>query len=173
MSVHSYHLLLNHIQFSSIHGPDIPGSYTVHSLQQQILLLSPATSMTEHHICFGPATSFILGLLVILIHSSLVVYWTSSDLRERIFWCCIFLVFYTVHEVLTASTMGWSVTPFSSGSHFVRTLCCGPSIHPGWPCAAQSTASLSSTNPCTMTRQWSTKGTNAVFLSVNFQQKHQ
>ena len=41
---------------------------------------------------------------------------------------------YTVHEVLTASALGWSATPSSSGSRFVRTLCYGPSIlgGPAW-----------------------------------------
>ena len=33
------------------------------------------------------------------------------------FWCHIILVFYTVHEVLTAHILGRFTTPSSSGSH--------------------------------------------------------
>ena len=56
---------------------------------------------TEYSTCFGPATSFILGLLVILLHSS------QEHLQTLglIFWCHAFLAFYTVHEVLTAGVL--------------------------------------------------------------------
>jgi len=57
---------------------------------------------TEHCIHFGPIPSFILGLLVIL-HSSPVAYWTPFRLGALIFWCRIFLAFYTVYEILMAS----------------------------------------------------------------------
>ena len=63
------------------------------SLQHQILLSSPDTSTTEHRFCFGPAASFFLGLLVVLLHSSPVAYWTPSDLGTLVFWCYIFLSF--------------------------------------------------------------------------------
>ena len=52
------------------------------SLQHWILLASPDTSTTECRVCFGPTTSFILGLLVIFLHSSPVAYWTTSDLGD-------------------------------------------------------------------------------------------
>ena len=55
------------------------------SLQHQILLLSPDTSTTEHHFHFGPATSFFLELLVALLHSFPVPYWTHSDLEDSSF----------------------------------------------------------------------------------------
>ena len=55
------------------------------SLQHQILLLSPDTSTTECCIGFGPTFSFILGLLVILLHSSPVAYWTSLGLGDSSF----------------------------------------------------------------------------------------
>ena len=48
-----------------------------------------------------------------------------------IFWCHIFLAFYTVHEILTASVMGWFALPSSSGSRFVRTLGYDPSVLDG------------------------------------------
>ena len=44
-------------------------------------LLSPAdTDMTEHHFCFGLATSFFLEVLVIVLCSNPAVYWTPADL---------------------------------------------------------------------------------------------
>ena len=43
--------------------------------------LPPDTCTTEHHFCFGPATSFFQELLGIAPHSSLVSYWTLSDLK--------------------------------------------------------------------------------------------
>ena len=49
------------------------------SWQHQIFLLSPNTWKTKCCICFGPATSFIRGLLVILLYSSPVAYRTPSD----------------------------------------------------------------------------------------------
>ena len=49
-------------------------------------------------------------------------------------WCHIFLAFYTIHEVLTASILGWFAIPASSGLSFVRTLCYDLSIlgGPAW-----------------------------------------
>ena len=51
-----------------------------------------------------------------------------------IYWCHIFLAFYTIHEVLTASILGWFANPSSSGLSFVRTLCYDLSIlgGPAW-----------------------------------------
>ena len=45
-----------------IHGPKFQVPIQYCSLQQQSLLSSPDTSTTEHHIWFGPAASFILGV---------------------------------------------------------------------------------------------------------------
>ena len=47
---------------------------------------------------------------------------------ELIFQCRVFLSFYIINEVLTASILGWFSIPSSCGSRFVRTLCCEPSI---------------------------------------------
>ena len=68
--------------------------------------------------------------------------WEMSTIVQRlhlqtwglIFWCRIFLAFYTVHEVLTASILGWFASPSSSGSRFVRTVSYDPSIlgGPAW-----------------------------------------
>ena len=49
----------------------------------------------------------------------------SSDLAAAAAARC---PFFTVHEVLTASTLGWFAIPSSSGSRFVRTLCYDPSV---------------------------------------------
>ena len=100
-------------------------------LQHWILLSSLDTSTTECCIHYDPASSFILGLLVILPCSSPVAYWTLRTWGTR---CHIFLAFYTVQEVLTASILGWFAIPFSSGSHFVRTFCSDPSVlgGPAW-----------------------------------------
>ena len=38
------------------------------------------------------------------------------------------LAFYTVHEVLTASILGWFAIPSSNGSRFVRTVRYDPSV---------------------------------------------
>ena len=61
----------------------VPKQYC--SLQHQILLSSPDTSTTECHIRSGPATSFILGLLVILLCSSPAAYWTPLHLGNSFF----------------------------------------------------------------------------------------
>ena len=50
------------------------------SSQHQNLLSPPDTAMTEHHFCFGPATSLFLEVLVIVLCSTPVVYWTLADL---------------------------------------------------------------------------------------------
>ena len=66
------------------------------SLQHQILLSSPDTSTTERHFHFSPAVLFFLGLLVVLLHSSQVTYWTPSDLGESSFgviYFCLFMQF--------------------------------------------------------------------------------
>ena len=66
---------------------------------------------------FGPAPSFSLMLLVIALLSSPVAYWTPSDLwvgGGLIFWCHIFLPFYTAHGLLMARVLEWFSIPSSS-----------------------------------------------------------
>ena len=65
-------------------------------LQHWTLHSPPGTSITECYLCFGPASSFFLELLVIALHSSLVGYWTPSDLGSStsgIMSFCLFLLF--------------------------------------------------------------------------------
>ena len=48
------------------------------SSQHQTLLSPPDTSTTEHHFCFGPASSSFLELFLCY---SLITYWTPADLE--------------------------------------------------------------------------------------------
>ena len=57
-------LLLDHIQFTLIHGPNIQGSYEILLFIVLDLLSPPDTSTTEHHFHFGPASSFFLELFL-------------------------------------------------------------------------------------------------------------
>ena len=99
------------------------------SLQHQTLFWPPNTSTTEHHFCFGQATSFFLDLFVIALHSSPVAYWTPSNLRGSFFQCHIYLPFHTGHGVLTARILKWFAISFSSG-HVLSEL--STMIHPSW-----------------------------------------
>ena len=56
--------------------------------------------------------------------------------------------------VLTVNILGWFAIAFSSGSHFVRTLCYDPFVLGGWPCTAWLIASLSCASPFATKRQW-------------------
>ena len=51
-----------------------------YSLQRQTLLSPPDTSPTERHFHFGPAVFLFLEILVIVLCSSPVAYWTPSNL---------------------------------------------------------------------------------------------
>ena len=127
------------------------------SLQHQILLSSPDTSTTEHHFHFGPAASFFLGLLVLLLCSSPVAYWTSSNLGDS-FLNTIFSF------VLLYSSWG-------SHSKYTRMVCQSLlqwitfyqnsplwPVHLGPPYMTWPIASLSYASPFATTRQWFVKG---------------
>ena len=91
------------------------------SLQHQILLLSPDTSTTDCRIHFGPATSYILGLLVILLLSSPVVYWTPSDLGDSSFGVVSFWPF--TQFMRFSWPLYWSSLPFPpSVGHILSEL---------------------------------------------------
>ena len=69
---------------------------------------------------------FILsGVISPLISSSILGTYQPG---EFILQCPAFLPFHTVHEVLKARILKWPTIPFSSESHFVRTLHQDPSI---------------------------------------------
>ena len=80
---------------------------------QHLILLSPLdTSTTECYICFAPTSSFILGLLVILLHSYPVAYWTSLGLGDSSFSVlslCPFIQFMRFSQQIY-----WGGLPFPS-----------------------------------------------------------
>ena len=83
-------------------------------LQHWILLSSPDISITECHFCFGPATSFFLRLLVVLLSSSPVAYWGML-----LTWGTHLLVSYLF--VLLYSSRG-SQSQYTGVSGHLRTL---------------------------------------------------
>ena len=77
LNVHSCHLLFDHFQFTLIHGPNIPGSYTI-----LLFTVSGFTFIISHihrwvWFLLGSISSFFLDLFL---HQSLVAYWTPTDL---------------------------------------------------------------------------------------------
>ena len=82
------------------------------------------TSITSH---INTWMLFLLWLCLFILSGIISPLFSSSILAtyqsgEFIFWCPIFLPFHTVHGVLKARILKWFAIPFSSGSHFVRTL---------------------------------------------------
>ena len=116
--------------FTLIHGPSIPGSYVV------LFLASDFTFVTRHshnrasfllwssHFFFSGA----IGSHPPFFPSSI---WDTLWPGELIFWCRIFLCFYTVHEVLTEGILRWFAFPSSNGSRFVGNLHYDPSVWGG------------------------------------------
>ena len=97
------------------------------SLQHQILLLSPDTSTTECRFSFGLTASFFLGLWVVLLHSSPVAYWTSSDLWTHLSVSYLFVLLcssWGSHGKYTG-VVYHSLLQYSR-SYFVKTLCYDP-----------------------------------------------
>ena len=99
------------------------------SLQHQILLSPPDTSMTEHHFHFGLATLFFLELLVIALFSSTVAYWTPSNLGVHL----------PMSYVFAFSSCSWSSQDRNTRVVYLHqwtTFCQNSSlwpIHLGWP----------------------------------------
>ena len=129
---HSCHLLFDHFQFALIHGPSIPGSYTI-----LFFIASNLTSITTHIqqlggfvclfvCCFGSVSSFFLELFL---HWSPVAYCAPADLGSSSFSVlsfCLFILF------MGFSRQGyWSGLPFPSpvdnilSEHSTMT-------HPSW-----------------------------------------
>ena len=117
--------------FTLIHGPNVPGSCPI-----LFFTALDFTFITRHiHTCTSfplwPG-HFILSRTV----SSCPPFFPSSILDTfqpggLIFRCHIFLPFYTVHWILTATILGWFAIPSSSGSCFVRILHHDPSVFGG------------------------------------------
>ena len=87
-------------------------------LQHWTLLLPSNISTIGHHFHFGPDTSFFLELLVIAFCSSLVSYWTPSNLEDSSS-SVIFLPFHIVHGFLAARILVWFAIPSSSRPHIL------------------------------------------------------
>ena len=114
------HLLFDHLQFALIHGPNIPGFYSI-----LLFTVSDFTSITYHILnrvlfCFGSISSFFLELFL---HSSPVAYWARTDLGNSSFSVlsfCLFILFtgFSRQEY-------WSGLPVPSP---VATFC----HHPSW-----------------------------------------
>ena len=82
------------------------------SLQNQALLLPQYTATAEYHSHFSLATSFFLDLLVTALSSSLVAYWTLSDLGSSssdVIYFCLFILSmgFSRHKY-------WTQLPFPS-----------------------------------------------------------
>ena len=94
----------------------VPTQYC--SLQHRILLSSTDNNHIWESFPLWSSRSILPGT----ISSSPLLF--PSSLRDTIrpggliFWCHISLSFYTVHEVLTASILGWQAIPSSSGLCF-------------------------------------------------------
>ena len=80
------------------------------SLQHQILLSSPDTSTAEPHFLFGPAASFFLGLLVVVLCSSPVACWTPSNLGDSPFSVISFCFF--IQFIRFSWQVYWGGLPF-------------------------------------------------------------
>ena len=101
----------------------VPMQY--YSLQHRTLLSPVDVSTTESHFYFGPASSFFLELFL---HSSLVAYWTPTDLGGSSYGV-IFLPFHIVHGILEARILKWFAIPFSIGPCFVKNSPPWPILH--------------------------------------------
>ena len=120
---------------------------------QHHTLHSPADTFTTEHFHFGPGVSFFLKLLVVAFFSSLVAYWTPSDLGgTHLLVLYLFAFSYCSWEFL------WQKYLNACHSLLQWTMSCqNPSlwpVHLGWPCMAWLISSLSFAT----TRLWSMKG---------------
>ena len=126
-------------------------------LQNLILLSSPETFTTEHRFCFVPATSFFLGLLIVVLRSSPIAIWTFFTQGGSSFGVISFFVLLYSSWVSRGKYTG-----VVCHSLFQWITFCQNSLlwsdHLGWSYTAWFIASLSYTSPLTMTRQWSMKG---------------
>ena len=119
--------MANHFSILAlIHGPDIPGSYTI-----LLFTASDLASITSHiHnwvLLLLWLHLFILsGVISPLISSSILGTYRPG---EFLFQYPIILPFHSVHGVLKARILKWFAIPFSSGPHSVRPV---HHTHPFW-----------------------------------------
>ena len=118
VDVHSFHLLFDHFQFALIHGPNIPGSYTM--LLFTALDLASITSHIHNWVLFMLwLHPFILsGVISPLISSSML---GSYQPGEFIFQCPIFCLF--ILFIGFSRQEYWSGLPFPSAvGHILSDL---------------------------------------------------
>ena len=84
------------------------------SLQHRISPLSLDTPTTEHRSCFGPAPSFFLELLAVLLHSSPAAHRTPPDPGAHLLVSSLFVLLYS-SWVSHGKCTGGSAIPCSSG----------------------------------------------------------
>ena len=119
VDIHSCHLLLDHIQFTLIRGPNILGSYAI------LFFTASNFTFTTRYIHSG--VSFPLWLSCFILSGAVSLLFPSSILNtfecgRLIFWRHIFLPLHTVHGVFMARILEWLAIPTAGGPHFVRTL---------------------------------------------------
>ena len=117
MDVYSCHFLPDHVQFTLIHGPNIPGSYAI------LFLIALDFTFITRHIHNG------VEQLVVVLHSSPVAYWTPSNLGDSspsIISFSLFTLFMGFSQQEDCSGL-----PFSpSVDHIVSELF--TMTHPSW-----------------------------------------
>ena len=153
VDVQPCHLLLDHVQFTLIHGPNVPGSHAI------LFFITLDFTFTTRHVHnwalfpLGPAASFYLELLVIALCSSPVAYWTPSVLEGS----GNLPVSYLFAFIYCSCSLGKNT---GLGCHFFLHWMFGQNsslwpIRLGWPCTAWVIVSLSYASPFAMTRLWS------------------
>ena len=115
--------LLDHLQFTLIHGPNIPASNAV--LLFTALDFTSITSHIHDWVLFS-LWHCLFTLSGLFLHSSPIAYWAPTDLGSSSFSVLSFLSFHTVHGVLKARILTWLATPFSLGHIFseLSTVTC-------------------------------------------------
>ena len=120
------------------------------SLKIGILLSSPDTSTTELHFHFGLAASFFLELLIVVLRSSPVTYWTPFNLGDSSFGVISFCLF--IHFTRFSQLVYQSGLPLPPPLDHVLSVLCNMT-RPSWMALiAWLIASLSLVSPFT-TRQ--------------------
>ena len=117
-----------HFQFTLIHEPNIPDSYTILLFTASNLasITSPIPNWELFLLWLHPF--FLSGVISPLISSSILCTYRPV---EFIFQCPSFLPFHTVHGVLRARILKRFAIPFSSRPHSVRPLHHDPSVFGG------------------------------------------
>ena len=123
MSMLTHHFLLDHIQFTLIHGPNIPGSYAI--LFFKAMDITFTTRYIRNWALFPLWLSLFIpfGAISLLFSSSILDTYRPGGLVFQCHIFCLFILFMGFPRILK-----WFAILLSSGPHFVRTLHCDPSV---------------------------------------------